>query len=141
MHKLILYVQCSRLYVEYYCVSFPLNLNDLNSLFPFPALQLTDKHKVTTPVNWIPGGDVIVHPSVKTEDARKIYPNVVEHKVSVLRHGHWQRMLTGLMLALPQDNIAACIKGYMKEVELWNPVSLYCSCLSMTTRAFVRPGQ
>jgi len=44
------------------------------------SLQLTDKHKVTTPVNWIPGGDVIVHPSVKTEDARKIYPNVVEHK-------------------------------------------------------------
>ncbi|KAF8485079.1 1-Cys peroxiredoxin [Russula ochroleuca] len=44
------------------------------------SLQLGDKHKVTTPVNWRPGDDVIVHPSVPTEEARKIYPNVVEHK-------------------------------------------------------------
>jgi len=44
------------------------------------SLQLTDKHKVTTPANWKQGDDVIVHPSVTTEDARKVYPNVVEHK-------------------------------------------------------------
>ena len=40
---------------------------------------------MTTPANWKPGEDVIVHPSVSTEDARKVHGNVVEHKVSVLR--------------------------------------------------------
>ena len=84
---------------------------------------------MTTPVNWTPGGDVIVHPSVQTEDARKIYPNLVEHKVSVLRYGYLAAHGDWSMLALPQDNVAACIKGDMKEIQLWNPVSLYYICL------------
>ncbi|KAJ9150401.1 hypothetical protein NKR23_g3647 [Pleurostoma richardsiae] len=40
------------------------------------SLQTGDKNKVTTPVNWVPGDDVIVHPSVKTEQAKEIFPNV-----------------------------------------------------------------
>ena len=44
------------------------------------ALQLSDKHKVTTPVNWKQGENVIVHPSVSTEDAKTLFKNVVEHK-------------------------------------------------------------
>ena len=48
----------------------------------FSALQLTDRHKVTTPANWKPGDDVVVHASLPTEEARKIFPNLVEHKVS-----------------------------------------------------------
>ena len=40
------------------------------------SLQTGDKNKVTTPINWIPGDDVIVHPSVKTEDAKNIWPNL-----------------------------------------------------------------
>ena len=51
----------------------------------FLALQLTDRHKVTTPVNWRPGDDVVVHAAVPTEEARKLYPNLVEHKVSATR--------------------------------------------------------
>ena len=39
------------------------------------SLQTSDKHRITTPSNWIPGDDVIVHPSVKTEDAKTIFPN------------------------------------------------------------------
>jgi len=38
---------------------------------------------VTTPANWRPGDDVVVHASVPTEEARKIFPNLVEHKVSI----------------------------------------------------------
>ena len=58
------------------------------------SLQTGDKHKVTTPINWLPGmqfpdearysrvaaadrfagDDVIVHPSVKTEQAKEIWP-------------------------------------------------------------------
>lgn len=45
------------------------------------ALQLTDRHKVTTPANWKPGDDVVVHAGVPTEEARKLFPNLVEHKV------------------------------------------------------------
>ncbi|KAF3915876.1 Peroxiredoxin-6 [Arthrobotrys entomopaga] len=40
------------------------------------SLQTGDKHRVTTPINWVPGDDVIVAPPVKTEDAKKIWPNM-----------------------------------------------------------------
>jgi thioredoxin-dependent peroxiredoxin len=38
------------------------------------SLQLTAKHKVSTPVNWKQGDDVIIGGSVSDEDAKKIYP-------------------------------------------------------------------
>ncbi|KAK3711715.1 peroxiredoxin 1 [Vermiconidia calcicola] len=40
------------------------------------SLQTGDKHKVTTPINWLPGDDVIVHPGVQTKDAEKIFPRM-----------------------------------------------------------------
>jgi alkyl hydroperoxide reductase subunit AhpC len=39
------------------------------------SLQLTAKHKVSTPVNWKQGEDVIIAGSVSDDDARKIYPD------------------------------------------------------------------
>jgi len=39
------------------------------------SLQLTAKHKVSTPVNWKPGEDVIIAGSVSNEDAKNQYPN------------------------------------------------------------------
>ena len=38
------------------------------------SLQLTAKHSVSTPVNWKPGEDVIIVPSVSDEEARQKYP-------------------------------------------------------------------
>jgi alkyl hydroperoxide reductase subunit AhpC len=38
------------------------------------SLQLTAKHKVSTPVNWEPGDDVIIAGSVSDEEAKKVYP-------------------------------------------------------------------
>ena len=38
------------------------------------SLQLTSKHKVSTPVNWKPGDQVIISPAVSDEDAKKAYP-------------------------------------------------------------------
>jgi alkyl hydroperoxide reductase subunit AhpC len=38
------------------------------------SLQLTAKHKVSTPVNWQPGDDVIIAGSVSDDEARTIYP-------------------------------------------------------------------
>ncbi len=39
------------------------------------SIQLTAKHKVATPVNWKPGEDVIIAPSVSNEEAQKAYPS------------------------------------------------------------------
>ncbi|KAK3170684.1 peroxiredoxin 1 [Lepraria neglecta] len=44
------------------------------------SLQTGDGKGVTTPINWIPGDDVIVPPSVSTEDARKKFGEVREIK-------------------------------------------------------------
>jgi len=38
------------------------------------SLQTGDKHRITTPINWVPGEDVIVHPSVKNEEAKTLFP-------------------------------------------------------------------
>jgi len=38
------------------------------------SLQTGDKHKVTTPINWVPGDDVIVHPTIKNEQAKDLFP-------------------------------------------------------------------
>jgi alkyl hydroperoxide reductase subunit AhpC len=38
------------------------------------SLQLTSKHRVSTPVNWQQGEDVILAGSVSDDEAKKIYP-------------------------------------------------------------------
>jgi len=38
------------------------------------SLQLTDAHKVATPVNWKQGEDVIIVPAVSDEEARAKFP-------------------------------------------------------------------
>ena len=39
------------------------------------SIQLTAKHKVSTPVNWKPGGDVIIGGAVSNDEAQKLYPS------------------------------------------------------------------
>ena len=38
------------------------------------SLQLSAKHRISTPVNWKPGEDVIISGSVSNDEAKKIYP-------------------------------------------------------------------
>jgi len=38
------------------------------------SIQLTATHKVSTPVNWRPGGDVIISGAVSDEEAKRLYP-------------------------------------------------------------------
>ena len=39
------------------------------------SLQLTAEYRVSTPVNWVPGEDVIISGSVSDEQARGLYPD------------------------------------------------------------------
>lgn len=48
--------------------------NFLEVLRVIDSLQLTDKHKVATPVNWEKGGKAIIVPSLSDEDAAKRFP-------------------------------------------------------------------
>lgn len=40
------------------------------------ALQTTDKKGVTTPINWLPGDDVVIPPPVSTEEAKAKFGEV-----------------------------------------------------------------
>ena len=39
------------------------------------SMRLTAKHRLATPVNWQPGEDVIIVPSVSNDEAKTLYPN------------------------------------------------------------------
>lgn len=60
------------------------NFNEI--LRVLDSLQLVDSYKVATPVNWEEGDDVIVPPSVSTEEARKIFPKGVKEVKPYLRY-------------------------------------------------------
>jgi alkyl hydroperoxide reductase subunit AhpC len=49
------------------------------------SLQLTDKHKVATPVNWQPGERAIIVPSVSDEQAKERFPQGWEAQKPYLR--------------------------------------------------------
>jgi glutaredoxin/glutathione-dependent peroxiredoxin len=54
--------------------------NSIEVLRVIDSLQLGDKKGVTTPIDWQVGDDVIVPPSVSTEDAKKKFGEVREMK-------------------------------------------------------------
>lgn len=60
------------------------NFNEI--LRVLDSLQLVDSHKIATPVNWVDGDDVIVPPSVTTEDAKNIFPKGVTEIKPYLRY-------------------------------------------------------
>ena len=49
------------------------------------SLQMTAKHNVATPVNWRPGDDVIIPPSVSDEAAKEKYPEGFRQPVKYVR--------------------------------------------------------
>ena len=59
------------------------NFNEL--LRVVDSLQLTAKHKVATPADWNRGEEVIIVPSVKDEEAKKLFPQGWKSIKSYLR--------------------------------------------------------
>ena len=49
------------------------------------SLQLTEREKVATPVNWSPGEPVIIAPSLSADDARERFPQGWEEPRPYLR--------------------------------------------------------
>ena len=60
------------------------NFNEI--LRVLDSLQLVDRYQVATPVNWENGDDVIVPPTVSTEDAIKKFPKGVTEIKPYLRY-------------------------------------------------------
>ena len=54
--------------------------NFVELLRTIDSLQLTDKFKVATPVNWKAGGDVIITTAVSDEEAKSLFPGYKTHK-------------------------------------------------------------
>ena len=49
------------------------------------SLQLTDTHKVATPVNWKSGDDVIIVPALSNDQAKELFPDGWDEKKPYLR--------------------------------------------------------
>lgn len=69
-------------------LSYPMgtgrNFNEV--LRVLDSLQLTSAHKVSTPVNWKPGEDVILSPAVSEDEAKQLHPKGVKVINSYLRY-------------------------------------------------------
>jgi thioredoxin-dependent peroxiredoxin len=50
------------------------------------SLRLTSEHKVATPVNWKRGEDVIILPTISSDDAKKKYPQGWREEKPYLRY-------------------------------------------------------
>jgi alkyl hydroperoxide reductase subunit AhpC len=50
------------------------------------SLQLTDREKVSTPVNWLPGEKVIVSPTVSDDEAALRFPQGIDRQKDYLRY-------------------------------------------------------
>ena len=59
------------------------NFNEI--LRVIDSIQLTDGHKVATPVNWQPGEDVIIVPTLSDDEARKLFPDGWDAQTPYLR--------------------------------------------------------
>jgi hypothetical protein len=71
---------------------------------------------VTTPVNWKKGDDVIVHPAVKNDEAKQLFPQVTFHKVraSLRAESTVNTCISATLLednALDGVNIVICLRG------------------------------
>ena len=63
----------------------PTGFNFSELLRVVDSLQLTDTHKVATPVDWKYGDDVIILPSVSNEDAKTMFPHGWDEQKPYLR--------------------------------------------------------
>ncbi len=68
-------------------ISYPMTTgrNFDETLRVIDSLQLTARHQLATPANWVNGEDVVIVPAVKDETARERFPNGWKSPVPYLR--------------------------------------------------------
>lgn len=59
------------------------NFNEI--LRVIDSMQMTDKHKVATPVNWTQGDDVIISPGLTNDQAKELFPGGWDEQKPYLR--------------------------------------------------------
>ena len=94
--------------------------------FITPALQLGDKHRVTTPVNWKKGEDVIVHPMVTNEEAKTLFPDHTVHKVSFRKQRFPVACWCFVFIVLPEDYASQGRRGEIASCYSVLINYLYC---------------
>ena len=72
------------------------------------SLQLGDKHRITTPVNWRPGQDVIVHPGVSNDEAKTLFPEFRSELVNLSSHLPPKITANPLHLAVLEVDTSQC---------------------------------
>src|SRR5204862_6138064 len=65
------------------------------------SLQLTAKMGVSTPVNWQPGGDVVVPAAMPEEEVKRKFPNGIKTLKPYLRMGSLPKSYVGKELVAP----------------------------------------
>jgi hypothetical protein len=82
------------------------------------SLQTGDKYKVTTPINWVPGDDVIVHPSVNNAQAKDLVSQTIT----------W--LQDDILIGLSQFPDFRIVKPYLRYTPL--PKEKTSAAVSMT---------
>ena len=92
----------------------PTNLLDQDEIIRvIDAIQFGDKHRIATPVNWKKGEDVIIHASVKDEEAKTLFPNYTVHLVCRFSCSH---------------HCIKCLFSLICEPHLWRMLTFnWCS--------------
>lgn len=87
------------------------NCRSQTDILTCAALQVGDKHRVTTPVNWNRGDDVIVHPSVSNDEAKTLFPDFTIHKVCF--NVRWR-----IITLLTDGSLTAVLENYASQIGL-----------------------
>jgi protein-disulfide isomerase len=76
------------------------------------SLQLTDAHRVATPVNWKQGEDVIIVPAVTDEEVRRVYALYARELAQPLK-----RVQAPLRTQLERDRAATAKRRYLAALR------------------------
>ena len=79
-----------------YPMSTGRNFNEI--LRALDSIQLTTKHKVSTPANWKPGDDIIISGAVSNEEAAKLLPGGFKTVKRVHPHGRTAEVVSAALL-------------------------------------------
>ncbi|OAA43644.1 Thioredoxin-like fold protein [Metarhizium rileyi] len=90
------------------------------------ALQTADQERIRTPANWVPGGDVVVHPDMTDDEANEKFPNFITVKpyLRLAERPAGKLRVQGLMFR--KGNLETFVTGRTLQTR-WNTGDRRCS--------------